>query len=529
MSIDCASQLPWWIDLPIFKMIKPILIQHKLHTNLEVLLGFKEKDFEDLGIDLISRQLLMKALPVLKTCLDTSSQNGFPGFPFSLMEELGAQTSGETTMSPVAVANDRSMPPISAPIVVVNPQLKNEVPSQKIRYEDSIAKYIGPYLKVLRRTYPDNPKKNPEVLVHKTIVNNYDRTQRELEHLNAKSQHPNIIRYACALKRSDADIEIDMEYADAGQIDIVMKRVHNLQQHIAVVKCVARQLFCGLLYYHEVHNRSHHDISPANVVVRSDGTVKVCAFDNARNSSLPFDWDRIYRNRSYFAPERMTNFRTVKGELPLIDSEKSDVWSAAMTIFSLVVGKNPEQLGIDPSEAPTKTEIEQLPWDFFVTNNDKSLEYLLRRCLKMSINERATLAEACAITFVVHNQGETANKDPWMDNGFVIPNDQLTKLKEHNIQLCDEIVRQTYCTVSSENLVENVATASTAMVAELKLWKHQRELSDSKREAVDPIMKEVIKLRCKRTREIFREAARLKEVMEQTEALRIGPITAVAV
>ena len=393
------------------------------------------------------------------------------------------------------------------------------VQQPKTRINESVLMHIGPYLKLMRRTYLDTPKVEPEIFVRKTIVE-FQRSQRELEHLLAKSQHPNIIRYVRALKHSDGTIEIDMEHADAGQIDAVMKRVHP-DHLIVTAKCVARQLFCGLFYYYEVHGRCHHDIKPSTIVVRSDGTAKVCSFDSAHNSSIRTEPHRIHGNRSFSAPETMIHHWSVNDMIPFIDGEKADVWSAALAVFSLVIDRNPlELINIGPFEAPTQIHVENLPWKGIA---DKPLEHLLRRCLKVNVNERATHAEACAITFVVQNEGPNADKDPWFE-GFADPSDKFAQraTKEFKIQLCDDQVRQTCCPFTSEDVASKVAIAIEAMRAELQAWKQVRERSDTARETVDPVMKEVTKLRCKRTRVILREVARLKEIMLQSAALLTG-------
>jgi len=100
---------------------------------------------------------------------------------------------------------------------------------------------------------------------------------------------------------------------------------------VAVVK--------GLAYLKEEFNILHRDVKPSNMLVNSQGEIKLCDFgvsgmliDSMANSMVG--------TRSYMAPERLTGMKY---------TIQSDIWSVGLSLVELAVGRYPIPL-------PTKQE-----------------------------------------------------------------------------------------------------------------------------------------------------------------------------
>ncbi|GMT26702.1 hypothetical protein PFISCL1PPCAC_17999, partial [Pristionchus fissidentatus] len=125
------------------------------------------------------------------------------------------------------------------------------------------------------------------------------------------------------------DISICMEYMDGRSLDLVLKQVTRLPENfigkisVAVVK--------GLTYLKEEVKILHRDVKPSNILVNSNGEIKLCDFgvsgmliDSMANSFVG--------TRSYMAPERLTGSHY---------SIQSDIWSFGLTLIELAVGRYP--------------------------------------------------------------------------------------------------------------------------------------------------------------------------------------------
>lgn len=161
----------------------------------------------------------------------------------------------------------------------------------------------------------------------------------------------------------------------------------------------------------------------------------------------------------------------------------------------------------------------------------------MRRCLVINPDDRLTLAEATALTFVLMNENEaaeearTGKEDPW-SHGFADSNDPNVKSAiDQKILICDDELKQKFCTVPPkyatgdakkaclvydaeqyEKVNEKIHAAGVLMQRELQSWRvartvplgpspteQERSAAAKVRDAVDKPMKEVCKLRCEKT------------------------------
>lgn len=99
---------------------------------------------------------------------------------------------------------------------------------------------------------------------------------RELEILH-KFNFPHIIGfYHIAQGDGPSPISICMEYMDGGSIDVILKRTGRINEKI--VGKVTLAVLKALIYLKEKHNMLHRNIQPSNILVNSNGEIKVCDF-----------------------------------------------------------------------------------------------------------------------------------------------------------------------------------------------------------------------------------------------------------
>jgi eukaryotic-like serine/threonine-protein kinase len=91
---------------------------------------------------------------------------------------------------------------------------------------------------------------------------------------------------------------------------------------------------CDALAHAHARGVVHRDVKPANILVSVDGTVHLTDFGIARDedSREPTVDERLLGTLSYMAPEQARGERATGA---------TDVWSAALTLYATLAGKNP--------------------------------------------------------------------------------------------------------------------------------------------------------------------------------------------
>lgn len=165
--------------------------------------------------------------------------------------------------------------------------------------------------------------------------------------LLGKIDHPNIA------KTVDYFVENDRHYLVLQHIDGIDLGRFILQhgaQSTTVVKNWARQLAGTLKYLHEQQPVIvHRDITPENLVLKSDGTLVLMNFGAAREIAASLT-GTIIGKQCYTAPEQF------KGK----PSTKSDVYSFGATMHYLLTASMPEPLAQSNPQAITPTVDEDI-------------------------------------------------------------------------------------------------------------------------------------------------------------------------
>ncbi|KAI6217630.1 hypothetical protein M3Y95_01209700 [Aphelenchoides besseyi] len=255
---------------------------------------------------------------------------------------------------------------------------------------------------------------------------------KELEVLH-KCNSPYIIGFYGAFTDVN-DISICMEYMDGLSLDKVMKKSGRIAEPRAGRIAVA--VIKGLIYLKEEFHILHRDVKPSNILVNSQGEIKLCDFgvstmliDSMANSFVG--------TRSYMAPERLTGVRY---------SIQSDIWSFGLSMVELVIGRFPipapsryeyaRMFDIEPEEVHLQYPVDETAEDDgrpprmmsifdlldYIVNNDPPLlpnkifseafvEFVNKKCLVKEVRSRADLRVLMDTAFYKHYDVEDGERE----------------------------------------------------------------------------------------------------------------------
>lgn len=144
-------------------------------------------------------------------------------------------------------------------------------------------------------------------------------------------RHPNIVT-VYDLGEQDGFPYIVMEYLSGDPLDRLIQS--GKSQPLAYKLRILEQVCYALGYAHR-NDVIHRDVKPANVIVQSDGTVKLLDFGIARQEKTESRLTRtgsVIGTLQYMAPERLRN--------AAFDG-RSDIFSVGVMMFQLLTGQLP--------------------------------------------------------------------------------------------------------------------------------------------------------------------------------------------
>ncbi len=177
---------------------------------------------------------------------------------------------------------------------------------------------------------------NREVAI-KTVTEGFTGDQEMLQRFYREAaktgalKHPNIV-IVYDLGEQDGFPYIVMEYLSGDPLDKVIRSGQS--QPLAFKLRIIEQICYALGYAHR-NDVVHRDVKPANVIVQSDGIVKLLDFGIARQEKSDGHLTRtghVIGTIHYMAPERLKN--------EAFDG-RSDIFSVGVLMFELLTGQLP--------------------------------------------------------------------------------------------------------------------------------------------------------------------------------------------
>ena len=141
---------------------------------------------------------------------------------------------------------------------------------------------------------------------------------------------------------------------------------------------IAIQVSMGLEAAHS-HKIVHRDVKPQNIIISTDGKVKVTDFGIARAASSNTISSNVMGSVHYSSPEQ------VRGGY---SDEKSDIYSLGITIYEMVTGRVPYDGDTTVSIAIKHLQEEMVPPSTYAPGLPHSLEQIIYKCTQKSVDRR---------------------------------------------------------------------------------------------------------------------------------------------
>ena len=175
---------------------------------------------------------------------------------------------------------------------------------------------------------------------------------------------------------------------DEGVYYIVMELIEGitLKEYIAKkgklsikeATSIAIQVSMGLEAAHN-HGIVHRDVKPQNIIISTDGKVKVTDFGIARAASSNTISSNVMGSVHYSSPEQ------VRGGY---SDEKSDIYSLGITLYEMVTGRVPFDGDTTVAIAIKHLQEEMVPPSVYTEDLPHSLEQIILKCTQKSVNRR---------------------------------------------------------------------------------------------------------------------------------------------
>lgn len=187
--------------------------------------------------------------------------------------------------------------------------------------------------------------------------------------------HPNIVN-VFDVGEDDGIHYIVMELVEG----ITLKDYISKKGRLSVKEAtsIAIQVSMGLEAAHS-HGIIHRDVKPQNIIISTDGKVKVTDFGIARAASSNTISSNVMGSVHYSSPEQ------VRGGY---SDEKSDIYSLGITIYEMITGKVPFEGETTVAIAIKHLQDEMVPPSLYTPDIPHSLEQIILKCTQKSVDKR---------------------------------------------------------------------------------------------------------------------------------------------
>eukprot|EP01087_Luapelamoeba_hula_P017991 TRINITY_DN5733_c0_g1_i1.p1 TRINITY_DN5733_c0_g1~~TRINITY_DN5733_c0_g1_i1.p1 ORF type:complete len:693 (-),score=116.07 TRINITY_DN5733_c0_g1_i1:139-2217(-) len=217
----------------------------------------------------------------------------------------------------------------------------------------------------------------------------------EIELLKALD-HPNIVKYL-SLIDSDNHVNMILEFIDSGSLLQIIQKFGVLPENLAAV--YTGQVLEGLQYLHAM-DVIHRDIKASNILITSDGVIKLADFGIATTGEHGATAD----NSSFAEGSPFW----MAPEVILLDppSTACDIWSLGCTIIELVTGTPPY---FDMPAMSALFRIAQEGCPPIPEHFSPDLKHILKNCFIREPQERPSAADLSNYSWI--NSGLSTNGD----------------------------------------------------------------------------------------------------------------------
>lgn len=187
---------------------------------------------------------------------------------------------------------------------------------------------------------------------------------------------------------------------------------------------IAIQVSMGLEAAHS-HGIVHRDIKPQNIIISTDGKVKVMDFGIARAASSNTISSNVMGSVHYSSPEQ------VRGGY---SDEKSDIYSLGITLYEMVTGKVPFDGDTTVAIAIKHLQEEMVAPSVYTEDLPNSLEQIIAKCTQKSVSRRYEKMEDVIADLkhsLIDPQGDFVKIAPAVNDGktVVLSDEEVGKIK----------------------------------------------------------------------------------------------------
>ncbi len=218
-------------------------------------------------------------------------------------------------------------------------------------------------IKILRDEYMDNEE----------FLRRFRNESRAISLLS----HPNIVK-VYDVSFTNRIQSIVMEYIDGITLKEYIEQEGILRWKEAVH--FTTQVLCGLQHAHD-RGIVHRDIKPQNIMLLSNGTIKITDFGIARfsRSSTKTITDKAIGSVHYISPEQASGAET---------DSRTDIYSTGVLLFEMLTGKLPFEADSPVSVAIKQIQSQPMMPTSLNPNIPKGLEEIVTKAMQKDVTKR---------------------------------------------------------------------------------------------------------------------------------------------
>lgn len=222
--------------------------------------------------------------------------------------------------------------------------------------------------------------------------------QSEINMLKTLS-HKNIVRYLGSEITND-HLNIFLEYQAGGSIASLISKFQKLSEN--VIRKFTKQILCGLDYLHQ-NGIAHRDIKGANILVDTDGNVKLADFGASKRLadilSMNDGFKTVVGSPYWMAPEVIQG-----GPSGGTYGRKADIWSVGAVVIEMATG-SPPFYSLTPVNALFKIGSSSVIPDIPSHLSPEAQDFILQ-CFQRDVSKRPTTQELLEHPFVKFDLNE---------------------------------------------------------------------------------------------------------------------------